>query len=250
MIRPTSHRWAASLPPLVLHTNSVQVWCVCLDSPPLPMSALEDTLDRSEYARASNFHFQRHRLRYVAARGLLRMLLGRYLNVDPSAVLIQYGPFGKPALAQDEGCIQHLSFNLAHSDGVALIAVTRNRDVGVDVERVRPLRNLERLAERVLSGRERAWLAALDDADRVHAFYRCWTRKEAFLKALGHGLTRPLDRFEVSMWSREPARLVRIEWAPEEIGRWSIAQLEPVAGYGAALAVSGAGDNVHCHSWV
>ena len=164
-----------------------------------------------EQARAERFIFHKDRTHFVVARGLLRVLLGRYLQRHPQHLHFCYGPHGKPELAPDMGD-DTLCFNVSHAHGLALYAVTRQRDLGVDVEHVRPGFAEEHIAERFFSPREVAVLRALPVALQSTAFFACWTRKEAFIKARGDGLSLPLDQFDVAFAPGEPAALLYTAW--------------------------------------
>ena len=205
------------------------------------MRSLWYTLTADECQRAERYVFAKDRTHFVVARGLLRVLLGRYLGQDPPHLRFIYGPHGKPALATDTGG-GALRFNVSHSHGLALYAITRGREVGVDVERIRPEVAQEKIAERFFSPREVTLLRALPAQLQATAFFACWTRKEAYIKAKGEGLALPLDQFDVSLVPGEPAVLLRAAWDPQEAARWSLQDLAPAPGYRAAVAVAG-------HDW-
>jgi 4'-phosphopantetheinyl transferase len=229
-----------------LAVGDVHVWLAALDS--LRAWKLHGHLSPDEVARADRFRFPRDRQRFVAARGLLRELLGRYLEADPAGLRFAYGPRGKPALADGAGS-DRLHFNVSHSGGLALLAFARGRDLGIDLELERPVPEAESIAERYFSPREGAELRRLSPAERPRAFFRCWTRKEAFIKATGDGLSRPLDAFDVTLAPREPARLLRVEGEPEETARWWMEGLEPAEGFAGALAVEGRPARLACWKW-
>ncbi len=233
---------------LTLAEDEVHVWRAHLDLAPAQVRELLRTLTPDERARARRFRFRRDRDRFIVARGVLRAILGRYLGVDPGRLRFRYSPYGKPALAdefEDEG----IRFNLAHSQGIALYAVSRGRDVGVDVEYVRADLADERIAERFFSPREVAMLRAVPAEQRREAFFHCWTRKEAYVKARGEGLSLPLDQFDVSLAPGEPAALLSTPGDPPEVTRWSLRALDPGPGYIAALAVEGNGWRLRCWQW-
>ena len=183
----------------------MHVWRAALDVPESQVRSLWDTLTADERQRAEHYVFEKDRTHFVVARGLLRVLLGRYLRQDPPHLRFTYGPHGKPALATDTGG-GALRFNVSHSHGLALYAITRGREVGVDVERIRPEVAQEKIAERFFSPREVTLLRALPAPLQATAFFACWTRKEAYIKATGEGLTLPLDQFDVSLLPGEPPR--------------------------------------------
>lgn len=220
--------------------REVHLWRIPLDRPEEAVAGLGRVLDPEEARRAGRFRLERHRRRFVVGRGALRVILSRYLDAPPSRLAFRYGDFGKPALAGPEGA-PPLQFNLAHSHELGLLAVTLDRRVGVDLERVRPMDRIDRLVGRRFSALERAAFAALPAAERLGAFFRAWTRKEAYLKATGLGLSFPLDRFDVSLGPSEPARLIRVDGRPEEAARWSLHDLAPGPDYLGALAVEGTG---------
>jgi 4'-phosphopantetheinyl transferase len=206
-------------------------------------------LSETERARAARFLSDLDRLRFIARRVALRVLLGRYLGLQPDQVRFEYTAHGKPLVAAILDA-QELQFNLAHSEDLALVVLTRHRAVGIDVERIRPLPNLEEIAATVFSPLEKAALAALPEPAQLLAFYRGWTRKEAYVKARGMGLASSFDQFTVSLAQDEPARLVRVEGNDaEETARWSLRTLEPAAGYVGALAVKGHGWRLSQWHW-
>jgi 4'-phosphopantetheinyl transferase len=219
----------------------VHVWRAVLDVPESQVRNLWYTLTADERQRAERYVFQKDRTHFVVARGLLRVLLGRYLRQDPRHLHFTYGPHGKPALATDTGRAS-MHFNVSHSHGLALYAITRGREVGVDVERIRPAVVQEQIAEHFFSPREVIVLRALPPPLQAPAFFACWTRKEAYIKAKGDGLTLPLDQFEVSLAPGEPAALLRTAWDPQEAAGWALQDLAPAPGYRAAVAVAG-------HDW-
>ncbi len=228
--------------------GEVCVLTASLDVPDALRGRLWAWLSSDERARAERFRFAVHRNRFVVARGRLREILGASLGVAPGEIAFEYSPRGKPSLARPFAA-QGLRFNLSHADGLALYAIAHGREVGVDVERVRPLPDAESIAERFFSPREQAALRALPASERAAAFFACWTRKEAFLKATGDGLARPLDGFDVSVVPGLPARLERVEGDPLEAGRWSLAEVRPAAGYLGAVAVAGARASLSCREW-
>jgi 4'-phosphopantetheinyl transferase len=197
---------------------------------------ISQSLMEDERIRAERFYFQRDRKRFMVCRGVLRMILGRYLHIEPNRVHFSYGPYGKPYLEETLGD-STLRFNLARSHELALYAFTRSREIGVDVEYLRTMPDAGQIADRFFSPRENAILQALPASQRQQAFFNCWTRKEAYLKALGVGLSQALDQFEVSLIPVEPAHLVNVEIDCDDASRWTLKALTPATGYVAALAV-------------
>jgi 4'-phosphopantetheinyl transferase len=232
------------LPPpadLSLPDDEVHVWRASLDLSTSRVLRLRQALTADELGRVARFHFQRSRDRFIVARGSLRTILGRYLGLEPGQVRFSYSPFGRPAPIAPSGCPgqRALDFNLSHSGDLALFALARGRKVGVDVERISADVDWEPMAERFFSPRESAALRALPPGVRREAFFTCWTRKEAVVKARGEGLSLPLDRFDVSVVPGEPAALLATRDDPGEASRWTLRDLSPGPGYVAALAVEG-----------
>lgn len=231
-----------SQPPELERAGTVDVWRAELVAAETLIEELSRTLAADELARASRFYFSRDRTRFIVARALLRRILSLYTHRPPESLRFVYGPRGKPSLAE-RGF--ELEFNLAHSRGLALYAVTRGGPVGVDVEYIRPELAAERIAERFFSAEETAALRALPRQEQSAAFFRCWTRKEALLKAWGQGLAFGLDRFTVSC-DPDRAALLSTPFDLAEAERWSLVDLEPGPGYAGALAVHGAVTELRC----
>lgn len=195
------------------------------------IQALRSTLEPDELFRADRFHFEKDRRAFVVSRGFLREIIGRYTNTRPEQLRFAYGPYGKPAL---EG---RLRFNMSHSHDLALIALTEDHELGVDVEYMRADSASADIARRFFSPVEVEIFNSLAEEDQVAAFFRCWTRKEAFIKATGKGLSQPLDGFDVTLGPREPAALLRVDG--EDASRWTLSDVKIDEGYAAALAVEG-----------
>jgi len=229
--------------------EEVHVWRAFLDLPPHRVEKLARTLSSDEVRRAEHLFFSVDRLRFTVARGVLRIILGSYLGIPPDEVAFAYGPHGKPALPPefDEG---RLHFNVAHSLGLALYAVARDREVGVDVEWMRPQPVSRSVAARFFAPIEVERLAALPEESQGEAFYRCWTRKEAYIKARGEGLSLPLDQFDVSLAADERPVRLRTYHSPADAERWRLWALQPAPGYAAALAVEGSGWRLRRWTWV
>ena len=213
--------------------NLVHVWTAALDRDEATRARLESALSPDEIARANRFHFAKDRKRYVVARGLLRKILGRYLRQAPAALEFSYGAYGKPSLAGAQ-VSSGLTFNLAHSGELAVYAVSTKRNLGIDVELIKPESAGEDIARRYFSAREVSDLLTLPPEERVAAFFRCWTRKEAYLKATGMGLQTPLDSFSVSLLPGDPPQfLAGVEPC------WHMAAFHPADNYSGALAYDG-----------
>src|SRR5580704_12029589 len=181
--------------PLSLPEDEVQLWRIDLEAVGADESRWRKTLSPDELDRASRFHFPRDRQRFAASRSQLRILLAGYLGIDPAAVSFSYSEKGKPSLGAAHAG-SNLQFNISHSGGVTLLAFARGREIGVDVEQLRSDFEVEAIARRFFSPSEQRQLAALPAEKSVDAFFRCWTRKEAYIKAIGDGLSLPLDQFD------------------------------------------------------
>jgi 4'-phosphopantetheinyl transferase len=227
--------WTVPPAQLRLAPDELSAWLIPIDAPPHRLRDLAETLSPDEQRRAARFHFERDRIRFMAARGALRGILGAYLRRPPAEIVFAYSPHGKPSLADEPS----LSFNISHSGDWALCAVALNRRIGVDIESIQPELAGQSIAERFFSPREVAELRALPSAEQSAAFFRCWTRKEAFVKARGEGLSLPLDRFDVSLRPGAPPALLSTLDDPREADRWSILALPAPPGYVASAVVEG-----------
>jgi 4'-phosphopantetheinyl transferase len=233
---------ALSVPPvqLTLEGNTIHVWTANLDRSSYELCRLEDTLSLDERERAARFHFARDRGRFIASRGILRDILARYLGRSASALSFSYGPLGKPALIDD--CAADLRFNLSHSGNVALYAVAPHREIGIDVERIDSRFIEDGIEEKFFSRNEVAKLSSLQASERLRAFFNCWTRKEAYVKARGGGLQISLQSFEVSLAPDEESVFL----SKGEAG-WSLLALPLGRDYAAAVAIEG--NNWGLRSW-
>jgi 4'-phosphopantetheinyl transferase len=224
-----------------LGREAVHAWLLALDQPARPMADLAALLAEDESARAHRFRFDRDRQRFIAGRGLLRLLLASYLGRDPAALRFSYGAAGKPLLDDTGNGQTGLTFNLSHSAGWALLGVTRERRIGVDIEAVRDTPDLDDVAKQNFAPAEQRARLALPAAARLDAFFAIWARKEAYLKAMGDGLLAPLDGFEVSVAPEDGARLTSIQGSSEAAAGWSMWGGKPQQGFWAAIAVEGVG---------
>jgi len=225
--------------------NEVHLWRVNLEAVAGEGAAQEPSheqwsglLSEDEQARAARFHFARHRQYFTATRAILRRILAAYLDTDPKDLSFAYGAKNKPALSA-EHADSALAFNVSHSGDMALFAFTRSRQVGVDVELIRCDFDTSAIARRFFSAAEQSQLAALDPEQRHEAFFRCWTRKEAYIKAIGEGLSLPLDQFDVSLKPNDHDALLATRPNEPEAKRWSLRDVAARPGYCAALCVSG-----------
>jgi 4'-phosphopantetheinyl transferase len=221
-----------------LTSNSVQLWRATAEIPVRKIAEFQKLLSVDEKARADRFRFERDRHRFVVARVVLRSILSRYLGCKLTELEFKYSAYGKPFLAGPHAD-PDLSFNMAHSGTLALYAITLGRAIGVDVERIREDFDTEEIARQFFSANEVSQLLSLHATARAKGFFDCWTRKEAFIKAKGIGLSLPLDQFDVSLCPDEPALLLETRWDMNECARWSLKAIDADPEYAAAVAVEG-----------
>ena len=216
----------------------VHLWVVPLVASAEKSSYFKSILSSDEQKRAGCFRKSRDAQRYVAARGSLRSLLGTYLRIEPDRLQFAYSAFGKPYLVGKEP-LTSMKFSVSHSDDLALFGFARGHEMGVDVERIRPEIEVEDLAARYFSPNEFKTLRSLPADQQREAFYCGWTRKEAYLKARGEGLSFPLDRVEVTLTPDEPAMILKASGDPDVFRHWILQHLSPAPGYVGAAAVEG-----------
>jgi 4'-phosphopantetheinyl transferase len=237
-----SNPWELSPKRLELVEEEVHVWRAYLDCEAIDLRQFEGTLSTDEKARANRFSFQRDRDRFIATRGILRELLGRYVNRAPGQLEFDYGPQGKPSLRTDVRP-KWAQFNVSHSQGIALLAFSVGRNLGVDVELIREIAGGE-IAEHYFSPQEVTELRSLPPSLQDEGFLLCWTRKEAYIKARGEGLHVPLKSFHVTLTPEKPARLRTTDGL-----HWSLHSLRPDARYVGAVVGEGRGWKLRCGSW-
>lgn len=248
MNAPASHVWSPAPSALALDDEDVHVWRVDLDRSANRCEGLLATLSADERERTERCLRPQVRDRLIVARGALRSILAGYLGCAAAEVRFRYGAHGKPHL--DLGAhAEHPSFNLSHSHGIAVCAVTRDRQLGVDVEFTARRVDFERLAQRFFSRREVDALMALPPTLRRHGFFRCWTGKEAYVKARGEGLARALAHFAVSLDPAAPAGLLAVDWDAAEVERWQLQAFEPAPDHLGTVAVEGRGWHLSCWDW-
>jgi 4'-phosphopantetheinyl transferase len=218
----TPHTWVS---------GEVHLWRIELDCAATSVAALKATLSTEELERAARFRSRELCERWTVARGALRCILAKYSQSEPNSLVLRAGPHGKPELVRPA---DNISFNLSHTSGLALLAVAGSGRVGVDAEVVRPGIEVADLSRRFFAPSEADEILGLPPQAQLAAFFACWTRKEAFVKALGSGLSVPLNRFRVTVRADEPPRLVSIDW--DESEQWTLVDVgEP--GIAATLAV-------------
>ncbi len=234
-------------PPLNLKLSSqeVHVWRVFIDTEDSIVKKLQLLLSADECSKAARFRFEKDSAKYIVARGTLRIILSHYLDKKPEELKFLYNQYGKPALYSSD-TTQSINFNLSHSYGLALIAVAQNRDIGVDIEYIRTNFDYEEIAKRFFSPTEKAVWRSLPTSVKQEAFFNCWTRKEAYIKAKGMGLSLPLNEFDVSFKPGELAALLNTTWDEQEASRWLLQEITPAPDYIAALAVEVSNYQLQC----
>lgn len=228
----------------MLMNGEVAIWHASLEQPAAVLAELQTVLSEEERTRAGRFHFQKHQNAFIAGRGILRLLLSGQTGIHPKDLQFKYTQHGKPFLAGSD-----IHFNLSHSGGIVLYGLSPDRQVGIDIEQIRPLKELEQIAKNHFSPEEYHQLSSVREDDRLAAFFRCWTRKEAFIKAIGEGISFPLQEFTVSLKAGYPAKLMSVRGSVENTHRWSMHDVEVPEGYAAALVVEGTGASITHRAW-
>lgn len=215
-----------------LSGRAVHVWTLRTGASDAVVAKFEPLLVPDEKERAARFHFDHLRRSFVVTRGALRCLLGRYLGVHPAGIRFQYGSKGKPALAP----ASNVEFNLTHCGGLAAFAFTVGCPIGVDLERIRPIAEAQDIAGRFFCPEESAEILSLPPSECERAFFRCWTRKEAYIKAIGDGLSAPLDEFRVTVQPNQPAQFIHLAHDTDAAKAWTLHDLCLASDHAAALA--------------
>ena len=215
-----------------LSESQIHIWSFPTKASRYVVTAFEGTLVHEERDRALRFRFDHLYASFIIAHGALRHLLGHYLNCNPSEVAFVYGVKGKFALASPSS----IQFNLTHSGNLAVIALTTGLEIGVDVEHMRPLSDIQQIADQFFCPEEASEVMSAPQTERELAFFRCWTRKEAYIKATGDGLSAPLSSFRVTVHRDVPARFVHIQHNATEAEAWTLHDLQVAVDYAAALA--------------
>lgn len=239
--------WSLCPGDLSLKNDEVHVWRCSLDQDPHQIKLLESNLSENELKRAGRFKSVNGRIHFTVSRGVLRALLGRYLKLAPKDIKFRYGRHGKPSLAAESD--SYLSFNVSHSGNVSLYAFAYKSRIGVDIEYMRGERNFQGIAERFYSSGEVTALNALSKDKQLEAFFRLWTCKEAYLKAIGTGLSFGLDKVEIDIADGTDSVLACVNGDADEAVGWTLKDLDVATGYAAALAVNGHGRDVRYWQW-
>lgn len=214
-------------------SGRADVWYADLGAHNERLPEYRSLLGSEEIQRADKFHFEKDRARFIVSHGILRLLLSDYLKVSPAGIAYHYSAYGKPTLPAQ------IAFNMSHSGerGIFAFTIPASDRIGVDIEQARPIDDAEKIVQRFFSPAEVAEFRALPTDESTACFYRAWTRKEAFIKALGDGLSYPLQAFDVSIKAAEPARLLRVRSDPHAVEKWTLADVSREPDYIAALAV-------------
>ncbi|HEX8847827.1 MAG TPA: 4'-phosphopantetheinyl transferase superfamily protein [Pyrinomonadaceae bacterium] len=244
------HSTSWRIPPerLQLEHDDIHIWRAELSQSVLTRQFFLQILTSDEHSKAKRFYSQKDQDYFIVARGILRIILSRYLHVEPHQLRFCYGPYGKPALIETPGR-EALRFNVSHSHELVLFGVARGRELGLDIEYMREGFASAQLAEQFFSSSEIAMLRALPTDQQMEGFFNCWTRKEAYVKARGKGLSLPLDRFDVSLAPGEPAALLSVRAERQGGSDWSLLELSPGPGYIAAVAAEGRDWRLSCWQW-
>ena len=245
---PSALSWCVPPANLKLVHSDVHVWRASFYQLFSYEEDFGELLSGDEQAKARRYRFEDNRREYIVGRGLLRHLLGCYLDQDPASLQFFYNAYGKPALMHTKGS-EPLSFNVSHAHGIILLAFTLDRELGIDIERIRPEAAHDGVAERFFSSHEVHELRTLPLHAQPLGFFNCWTRKEAYIKARGEGLNIPLNQFDVSLVPGEPAALLESRVDPQDTNRWTLCALDMGTQYAAALAVEGSDWELKCWDW-
>ena len=228
--------WQSTSDPPILGRDEVHIWRANLDVSAKEIDKYSDYLSNDEIVRANKFRFPEHRQRFVAARGILRQLLANYLNIRPEKVVFDYGDRGKPKLVQSNNC-DRLQFNISHSQGYALYGFTQKCPIGVDLECLREMPDAVKIARRFFSPREFEFIASLDPPQQTKVFFKFWTAKEAYLKAIGTGLAGSLGAVDITLDSSENVDLMAIAGDNNLVKDWSLYSCIPASNCVATIAV-------------
>ena len=238
MTRIFSQPWFGTIQPSSVDTGEVHLFCISMKHPDSRIREFSHTLSSNEVRKRDQLHFAEDRDRYVIRHGALREIVGGYLNIPACDVDIEYTEYGKPKIVENSAS-SWLQFNLTSSKDLALIAVTRMNHIGVDIEYIIDDFPSMEIASKYFSAGAMRQLYSLPEESRKRAFFNCWTRKEAYIKARGEGLSNPLDRFEVSLHPKSQAALLHHDEDPHESSRWSLQGIDLGNHYAAAFAVEG-----------
>ncbi len=232
----------------LLNDQNVHLWLATQNIENDYIASLYAILSNDEKERANRFYFEKDRNSYIVSRALLRILIGKYLNQKPDSIIFKYAKYDKPYISEHLNYL-NLQFNVSHSHGKVLIGFTKIRNIGVDIELVRTLEGAADIVNRNFSQYERHIYNSLPKSLQDRAFFNCWTRKEAFIKAIGKGLTYPLDAFTVSIAPMEEARLLDVKNDSQEKEKWILKDIGINADYVAAMVIESGECQLACYKW-
>jgi 4'-phosphopantetheinyl transferase len=218
--------------------GEAHVWCASLDDAAYPKEEYEELLTDKECDRAARFLRKRDGDRYILGLGILKTLIMDYMGVGPDRLQFSYGPYGKPILDAGLGA-DRLCFNMAESEGYALFAFAKGTEIGIDIEQIREIPEMDQIVGLFFSEAEQAAFASLLPQEKKRAFFDGWTRKEAFIKAFGVGLFMPLNKFAISLTPGNPVSLLYLDKGLVSLGQWTVRDVSTLPGFSAALAVKG-----------
>jgi 4'-phosphopantetheinyl transferase len=225
--------WQIPYKTLVLAKDETHIWQAKLDLSTAEITQLTEILAEDERIKASRFRFPEHRQRYIAARGILRKILGFYLNINGDTIEFEYNSRGKPKISNFNAI--NLQFNVSHSQDLALYGITRDRRIGIDLEYLRDLDDADKIARRFFSPTESVLVASLEGEEQKRVFFQFWTAKEAYLKAIGSGLSGGLDKVEIALKPQAIA-LLSVGETSENTANWSLDSFIPQPNYIGTLA--------------
>jgi 4'-phosphopantetheinyl transferase len=227
--------WQSSPKNISLNSTDIHIWKAKLNISLSTQNDFWQILSADEKTRANRFRFPHLRMHYIAARGVLRNLIAQYLSISPADIQFNYGKQGKPFLVN----FPNFKFNVSHSEDLAVFAFAKEMEIGIDVEYINPKIDIEVIAPNFFSQNEVTTLFKLAPKERITGFFNCWTRKEAFIKAKGGGLSIPLDQFEVTLLAKDTPKILAINWAPEDVKNWSLFSFNPRKEFVGALTTNG-----------
>jgi len=226
--------WKQPTQNLSLAPNQIHIWRMFLNQPTEKTQQLSQILSPEENNKANRFYFEKDRHKFILSRGTLRTILSQYLNFPPQNLKFTYSKQGKPTLLTETP----IYFNLSHSHEITLYAITLNREIGIDLEFLRPITEAENIVKNYFSNKESALFNTISSDQKPEAFFNAWTRKEAYLKATGQGLSQPLKEVEVNFTPGEPAKLLSIKGDTQKASEWTLKHLIPHPNYIACVAIS------------
>lgn len=238
-------KWPISETDLYLSGDDVHIWCATLNPPDSCVEQIAQTLSADELKRAERFHFLEHRKQFITAHGLMRKLLANYLHIEASEIVFDYGANGKPFLSE-KFTKEKIRLNLSHSNGYALMAFAYDREIGVDIEYIRDFADIYMVAKQVFSTKDYDILQSFTEIERKKAFFKIWTRKEAYLKAKGEGFSSALTNIDISFYTNDNSTSIRLGGNSEAKGHWTVQDLKPLPGYAAAFVIEGDEPVHHC----